>query len=41
MIWLNKFFNFYMAVVVNIVSRRRLRIETCHRNQSNKTNLIL
>ena len=36
--WLNKFYNFYyIAVIVSTVSRRGLRLETCHRNQPNKS----
>ena len=35
--WLNKFYNFYMAAVVGIVSRRGLSIEVYRRNQPNKS----
>ena len=40
MIGLNKFFSFYMAVVVSIVSRRGLSIDEHHRNQPNKSMLV-
>ena len=30
--WLNKFYGFYMAVLVGIVSRHGLSIHTCHGN---------
>ena len=30
---LNKFYSFYMAAVVGIISKRGLRTETHHRNQ--------
>ena len=39
--WLNKFYNFYMAAVVGIISGRGLRIEAHHRNQPNKSKLVL
>ena len=29
---LNKFYNFYIAAVVGVVSRRGIGIEVCHRN---------
>ena len=40
MIGLNKFFSFYMAVVVSIVSRHGLSIDEHHRNQPNKSMLV-
>ena len=30
--WLNKFYNFYMAAVVVIISRHDLKIEVLHRS---------
>ena len=39
--WLNNFCNFYMAAVVDIVNRHGFTFETCHRNQPNKTKLVL
>ena len=39
--WLNKFYNFCMAAVVSIVSRRSLIIETCSRSQPSKGMLLL
>ena len=46
MIWtphhrLNKFYSFYMAVIVGITSMHGLIIKTCHRNQPNKSKLAL
>ena len=46
MIWnsydrLNKFYSFYLATVVIIVSRNGLSIDMCHRNQDNKSKLVL
>ena len=38
---LNKFYNFYMTAFVDIISRCVQRIEACHRNQSNKSKLVL
>ena len=32
-VWLNKFYNFYIAAVVSIASRRGLRIEVHNKNQ--------
>ena len=39
--WLNKFYNFYMAAVVSIVSRCDLKTEVYCKSQSNKTKLVL
>ena len=39
--WLNKFYSFYMAVMVSIISRRGLGIEVYRRNQPNKSKLVL
>ena len=39
--WLNKFYSFYMAAVVVIGDGRGLRIEMCHRNQPNKSEVSL
>ena len=39
--WLNKFYNFYMAAVVNIISRCGLSIDAHHTNQRNKSKLAL
>ena len=37
--WLNKYYSFCIAAIVGIVSRHRLKIEACHRNQPNKSKL--
>lgn len=37
--WLNKFYNLNMAAVIDIASRRDLRIETHRGNQANETKL--
>ena len=41
--WLNKFYSFYMAAVIVIISRHGLNIDACHRNQptDNKSKLVL
>ena len=39
--WLNKYYSFCMAAIVDIVSRRGLRMEVRHRNQPNKSKLAL
>ena len=39
--WLNKYYSFYTAAIVGIVSRRGFRIEVRHRNQPNKSKLAL
>ena len=39
--WLNKFYSFYVAAIVGIISRHGLRIEAHHRNQSSKSKLSL
>ena len=39
--WLNKYYTFCTAAIVDIVSRRGLRIEAHRRNQSNKSKLAL
>ena len=39
--WLNKFYNFYVADIVSIISTCSLTIEACHRNQLNKSKLVL
>ena len=39
--WLKKFNNFYIAAVVGVISRPGIRIETCNRNQPNKSKLTL
>ena len=39
--WLNKFYTFYMAAIVSIVSRSQLTIEAYRRNQTNKSKLAL
>ena len=28
--WLNKFYNFYTTIIVNIISRHNLRVYACH-----------
>ena len=39
--WLNKFYSFYVAAVVGIVSRHGLSIDMCCENQPNKCKLQL
>ena len=39
--WLNKGYSLYMPTVVIIGDGRGLRIEACHRNQPNKSKLLL
>ena len=39
--WLNKFYNCYIAAVINIVTRCGLSIYACHRHQSHKSKLVL
>ena len=39
--WLNKFYSFYMAAVVDIISRHGLRIDARHTNQPYKNKLEL
>ena len=39
--WPNRFYNIYMVAIVNIISKRGLRIEACHRNQPNMSKLLL
>ena len=39
--WLNKFYSFYMTAIVGIVSRHGLAVEAHHRNQPNKSKLVL
>ena len=39
--WSNKFYNFYMAAVVNIVSELDVSIHTDCGNQPNKSNIVL
>ena len=39
--WLNKFYSFYMTFVVDIISMCGLSIDTHHRNQPNKSKLVL
>ena len=39
--WLNKFYSFCMAAIVDIVNRCGLRNEVRHRNRSNKSTLAL
>ena len=39
--WLNKFYSFYNAAVVVIDSGHSLRIEVHHRNQPNKSKIVL
>ena len=39
--WLNKFYSFYMAAIVGIVSRHGLTGEACHNNQPNESKLAL
>ena len=39
--WLNKYYSFCMAAIVNIISRGGLRIEARHTNQPNKSKLVL
>ena len=36
--WLNKFYYFYAAAAISIVSRHGFRNEAQHRNQCNKSN---
>ena len=37
--WLNKFYSFYMAAIVSMISRYSLTVEEHHRNQPNKSKL--
>ena len=39
--WLNKYYSFCIAAIVDIVSRRGLRIGARHRNQPNKSKLAM
>ena len=39
--WLNRFYSFYAAAVVSIVSRRGFTIDAWHENQPNKDKLAL
>ena len=39
--WLNEFYGFYMAVVVDIASGRDVSIDTHRGNQTNKSKLAL
>ena len=39
--WLNRFYSFYVAAVVGIVSRRGLSIDACHEKQPSKYKLAL
>ena len=39
--WLNKYYSFFMAAIVGIISRRGFRIKAHHRNQPNKSKLVL
>ena len=39
--WLKKFYRFYMVAIVGISSRGGLIIEALHRNQRNKSKLVL
>ena len=39
--WLNKFYGFYMAAVVGIISRHGHSIDVHHRNLPNKSKLTL
>ena len=39
--WLNKYYSFCTAAIVDFVSRRGLKIGACHRNQPNKSKLAL
>ena len=39
--WLNKYYSFCTAAIVNIISRHSLRIGARHRNQPNKSKLAL
>ena len=39
--WLNKFYNFYIAAVVSIISIHGFIIEACHRNEPNKSKVSL
>ena len=39
--WLKKLYSFYMAVIVSITSSCSLSIDVCHRNQPNKSKLVL
>ena len=39
--WLNKFYSFYMAAVVSIISRHGLSIDAYHRNQLDNSKLVL
>ena len=39
--WLNKFYNCYIAAVIDIVTRYGLSIYACHRHQSHKIKLVL
>ena len=39
--WLNKFYSCYIATTVSIISRHGLIIDVRHRNQPNKSKLVL
>ena len=39
--WLNKFYSFYTAAIIGIISRTGISIDACHRNQTNKSKLVL
>ena len=39
--WLNKLYSFYVAAIVNNISKRGLTIEVRHKNQPNKRILAL
>ena len=39
--WLHKYYRFYMAAIVGIVSRRDFTIEARYRNQGNRSTLVL
>ena len=39
--WVHKFYSFCMVAVVDIINRRGLRVDICHRNQSGKSELAV
>ena len=39
--WLITFYNFYMAAIVSIIGRRGISIDVHHRNQHNRSKLVM
>ena len=37
----NKLYNFYIAIIVDIIRRHGLSIKSCHSNQPNKSKIAL